>query len=150
MYQNQSGVIMQESNDKPYRGFNDRLDAYYIGDKTWNIKKLKGNPHTELAKTYQELEKANQTALDLSSQLSVMEKQDVWVKDVLQTYLEDFVYNEVLKDMEITELRASAGELFSFLVIIGTSSREQSLSRNRYSQIQKSLQEAKTTKDDSK
>lgn len=136
--------------EKPYRGFDDTLEHYYIGEKQWAIKKLKGNPHKALADTYQQLQKDNETALDLSSQLKVMEKQDAWTKQVLETYLDKFNYDKELADFEITELRASAGELFSFLVIIGTSLREQSLSRQRYLETQKSLQENLKSKKDSK
>lgn len=119
-----------------YRGFSDDLEFYHIEDKKWKVKEVKGLKPKELSKVYTELAKQEESTLTLTEQIEYNDRWDTWAKDVLETYLE-FDYNTEVENYDITVLRKMGAEIFSFLMIAGTSRKEFERSKMQYMEMQK-------------
>lgn len=119
-----------------YRGFSDDLEFYHIEDKKWKVKEVKGLKPKELSKVYTELAKQEESTLTLTEQIEYNDKWDSWSKDVLETYLE-FDYDTEVENYDITVLRKMGAEIFSFLMIAGTSRKEFERSKMQYMEMQK-------------
>lgn len=125
-----------------YRGFSDDLDYYYVDDIHYSIKEVKGLKPKELAKTYSELAAIDETVSTLADQIKYNDQWDLWAKDVLETYLE-FDYNKEVNNYDLLVLRKMGAEIFSFLMIAGTSRKEYSLSSKQLTEIQKKSSKTK-------
>lgn len=133
---------------KDYRGFSDDLEFYEVEDKKWKVKEVKGLKPKELSKVYTELAKQEESALTLTEQIEYNDKWDSWAKDVLETYLE-FDYDKEVNNYDITVLRKMGAEIFSFLMIAGTSRKEFERSKMQYMEMQKNSGKTKNSENPS-
>lgn len=133
---------------KDYRGFSDDLEFYEVEDKKWKVKEVKGLKPKELSKVYTELAKQEESALTLTEQIAYNDKWDSWAKDVLETYLE-FDYDKEVENYDITVLRKMGAEIFSFLMIAGTSRKEFERSKMQYMEMRKNSGKTKNSENPS-
>lgn len=128
--------------DEIYRGFSEDLDHYFVDDVKYPLKEVKGTKPKELAKRYQELSSLDEKVNTLAEQIEYNDKWDQWTKDVLETYLE-FDYNKEVEKYDLMVLRKMGAEIFSFLMIAGTSRKEHTLSKKLYMETQKNSSKTK-------
>ena len=130
------------SEEKNYRGFNENLTEYYVDDRIFKTKEVKGLKPKELSKKYRELASRQETAISLEEQSLLIDDQDDWVKEVLETYLE-FDYDKEVENFDLSVLRKIGAEIFNFLMVVGTSKKEYALSTKQYMEMQKLSKDTK-------
>jgi len=130
--------------EKNYRGFDKKLQFYYVNETKYPIKEVKGLKPKELAKVYASLAERDESINTLSEQIKYNEDWDNWTKDVLETYLE-FDYDKEVDNFDLTVLRKMGAEIFSFLMIAGTNRKEYELSKKQFTEMQQSSQKMKSS-----
>jgi len=115
---------LSEVTKDTFRSFTDDMDGYTLDGKTWKIQEVKGNKPRELRNKHRQLENLNDKMEGIIDSYDILDKQDEFAKEILEIYLTDFKYDEVVQDYDPKVLREMAIELFFILSRTGSNMKE--------------------------
>ena len=134
----------EEVKPDDFRGFTEDFSSYFLADKTWKIQEVKGRKPKELRDKHRKLEVEAQKAESIMSVYDSLDVQDDFAKDILESYLEGFKYNDIIDSYDPKVLREMAMEIFFILSRTGSNPLEIKRSIKLYKATLKHLSETKT------